>query len=374
MGTLFPFPYRTVAEISLRSLVKNLHTLRGISQKEIIPVVKADAYGHGMVAIARTLVHRGSCHTLAVATLEEAIELRKRIPAGVSILVLSGFLPHQIEAYSRYRLIPVIHSLFHLKNLAGRKHLPDIHLKVDTGMNRLGIPLDQMPEAIRCLEKLGIKLAGVASHFAESESTLSHFADEQLALFEGALRELQSRKLVNTDAKIHIANSGGILRQKLGITVAVRPGLALYGVSPNPRITHSDDLVPVLEWKTRVLGLKDIKRGETVGYGRTYKAKKRERIALLPIGYADGYPRLLSNLGEALIHGKRVPVRGRVSMDLTAIDVTTVPGIKEGALVTLIGGSGKTQLGAWEVANWAKTIPWEIFCGISPRVPRVYLD
>lgn len=374
MATLIPFPYRTVAEISVPSLIKNLVTLRSLSRCEVIPVVKADAYGHGMVPVAKALVQRASSHTLAVATLEEAIELRKRVPGIQTILVLSGFLPHQIDAYTRYRLIPIIHSLYHLRTLQGRKTLPELHLKIDTGMHRLGIPMKQLPEAIKVLEKLPVKLSGVASHFAESESALSAYTDQQLAEFETAVQELRGRRLVHTDAKIHIANSGGILRHKLGSSVAVRPGLSLYGVSPNPRLSHSNDLVPVLEWKTRVLCLKDIARGETVGYGRTYKAKRKEKIAILPIGYADGFPRLLSNAGEVLIQGKRAPIRGRVSMDMIAVDVTHLPGIKEGGLATLIGQSGKDRMTAWEIALWAQTIPYEIFCGISPRVPRVYLD
>lgn len=373
MGTLFQFPYRTVVEISVPSLMKNLYTLRSISQREIIPVIKADAYGHGMLPIGRALLKRGSCHTLAVATLEEAIDLRKHLPHGCVILVLSGFLPHQLDAYGKYRLVPVIHSLNHLRSLQGRKHLPEIHLKLDTGMHRLGLTEDQLGEAIKCLEKMEVKLAGVATHFAESESALSTFVDEQMESFDRMLSRLRDRRLVQTDAKIHVANSGGILRGKWGKSVAVRPGLALYGISPNPRLAHSNELLPILEWKTRILSIKDIRRNETVGYGRTYKAKRKEKIALLPIGYADGYPRLLSNRGEVLVGGKRVSVRGRVSMDLTAVDCTLTTA-KEGSLVTLIGGAGKDYVSVWELANWAETLPYEIFCGISGRVPRVYLE
>ncbi len=374
MATLIPFPYRTVAEISLPSLIKNLYTLRSLSRCEVIPVVKADAYGHGMVPVAKALVQRGSCHSLAVATLEEAMELRKKVSGVSNILVLSGFLPHQVDAYTRYRLIPIIHSLYHLKSLQGRKSLPELHLKVDTGMHRLGIPPDELPEAFKVLGKMQVKLSGIASHFAESESSLSAFTDQQLARFEEIVQEMRTRRILHTDAKIHIANSGGILRHKLGSSVAIRPGISLYGISPNPRLAHSSDLVPILEWKTRILCLREIGRGETVGYGRTYKAKRKEKIAVLPIGYADGYPRLLSNLGEVLIHGKRAPVRGRVSMDMITVDVTHVPNAKEGGLVTLIGEGGRDRLTSWEIATWAQTIPYEVFCGISPRVPRVYLD
>jgi len=373
MGTIFQFPYRTVVEISIPSLMKNLYTLRTISQREVIPVIKADAYGHGMLPIGRALLKRGSCHTLAVATLEEAIDLRKHLPHGLTILVLSGFFPHQLEAYTKYRLVPVLHTLNHLRSLLGRKQLPEFHLKLDTGMHRLGLTEDQIGEAIKLLEKMEVKLAGVETHLAESESALSTFADEQLEVFDRMLTQLRENRLVQTDAKIHVANSGGILRAKWGKSVAVRPGLSLYGISPNPRLARSSELIPILEWKTRIIAVKDLKRNDTVGYGRTYKAKRKEKIAILPIGYADGYPRLLSNVGEVLLAGKRVPVRGIVSMDLTAIDCTQIP-TKEGALVTLIGGTGKESLSIWELANWAQTLPYEVFCGISARVPRVYLD
>lgn len=374
MATVFNFPYRTVAEISIPALLKNLVTLRSVSRREIIPVVKADAYGHGLVPIAKALVTRGSCHTVSVATLEEAIELRKRIPYAISILVLSGFLPHQLEAYIKYRLTPVIHCLSHLKSLLHRKSLPEIHLKIDTGMHRLGIMPDELPEAIRTLERMEIKLSGLATHFAESENTISTFVDDQLSVFQECYNSLLEHRLIHTDAKVHVGNSGAILRGKLGPSVAVRPGLSLYGISPNPRLAHSDGLVPILSWKTRVLTLKSLSKSDPVGYGRTYHAKKKERIALIGIGYADGYPRLLSNEGKVLLGGKKVPVRGAVSMDLTSVDCTGLSQVKEGSLVTLIGGDNKNKITAWDIANWARTIPYEILCGISPRVPRIYLD
>jgi alanine racemase len=372
VGTIFQFPYRTVAEISLRALVKNLATLRARCKKEVIPVVKADAYGHGMLPIAKALVSSGCAEMLAVATLEEAIELRKKFPQSVSILVLSGFLPHQVDAYLRYHLVPVIHSLPHLKSLLGRTKLPSIHLKVDSGMNRLGILPEEVSEAARVLSKLNTKLDGLMTHFADSEVTTSPFIDQQIKLFETVYSDLREKKLLATDATIHTSNTGAIIRGKVSFSTAVRPGLGLYGILPNPRWQPDSDLTPVLEWRARILCLKSLKRGATVGYGRTYKANKKERIALLPIGYADGYPRLLSEHGEVLIHGRRLSVRGRVSMDLTAVDCSHVPGAREGMVVTLIGKDGKETISAWDVAQWAQTIPYEVLCGISSRVPRVY--
>ncbi|MBM4303812.1 MAG: alanine racemase [Deltaproteobacteria bacterium] len=374
MGTLFQFPYRTVAEVSIRSIIKNLVVLRSTSQKEIVPVVKADAYGHGLLPVAKALVSRGSCHSLCVATLEEAIELRKKIPYAISIWVLSGFLPHQLEAYLKYRLTPVIHSLNHLKSLINRPKLPDFHLKLDSGMHRLGLLPDEMPEAYLTLQKLGIKLSGFATHFAESENLVSKFVDKQIEIFHGVYQELLHRKLIQTDAKIHISNTGGILRNKLGLSYSVRPGLGLYGISPNPRLPHSEDLVPALTWKARVIATKNLKANDSVGYGRTYIAKKKEKIAIVAVGYADGVPRLLSSEGSVIVGGKKAAIRGRVSMDLIAIDCSHHSSVKEGSLVTLIGKEGKQSVTAWDIANWSRTIPYEILCGISPRVPRVYLD
>jgi alanine racemase len=363
-----------VAEISIPALIKNVATLRSLCKKEIIPVVKADAYGHGMVSVAKALVSKASCDMLAVATLEEAIELRKRLHSSVDILVLSGFLPHQIDAYLKYKLVPVIHSLNHLKSLLGRKNCPEIHLKFDTGMHRLGILEDELPEAMKVLSKLPVKLSGLMSHFAESEATTSSFSDQQISVFEQIHRELALKRFLNTDARIHISNSGGIFRSKLSISNAVRPGISLYGVTPNDRFANASSLVPVLTWKTRILSIKTIKRGDTVGYGRTYRAQKREKIAILPIGYADGYPRLLSNRGEVLIAGKRAAVRGRVSMDLTTVDCTGITGVREGMEVTLIGRNNKEFLSGWEIAHWANTIPYEVYCGLAARVPRIYLE
>ncbi len=374
MATVFNFPYRTVAEISLRAMLRNLHTLRGLSRKEIIPVIKANAYGHGLVPIAKALVKRGSCAMVAVATLEEAMEVREASPRGVSILVLSGFFPHQTDAYLKYKLTPMIHTLSHLKALQGRKELPDLHLKIDSGMHRLGISVKQVDEAIRTLERMPIKLSGLATHFADSEDLESHFVDQQTAVFEAAHEKLLTRRLLHTDARIHLSNSGGVLRSKGSIATAVRPGLALFGISPNDRLPHSKDLLPVMEWKTRVVSVKEIFRGETVGYNRTYTATKKEKIAILPVGYADGYPRALSNQSYVLINGKRSLVRGRVSMDMMAVDVTGQASLKEGQLVTLIGGQGRVSLTAVQLARLAGTMSYELLCGISDRVPRVYLD
>lgn len=373
MATLYQFPYRTVAEISLSSLIKNLVSLRMVSKREVIPVVKADAYGHGMLAVSKALVTRGSCHTLAVATLEEAIELRKKIPYAISIIVLSGFYPHQAEAYVKYRLIPFIHSLNHLKSLQLRKTLPDIHLKIDTGMHRLGILPHEVNDSVEILNRMGVKLSGLGTHFAESDKSTSSFTDHQIKVFEEVLSEFKLQKCLHTDAKIHCTNSAGILRGKFGSSIAIRPGLSLYGVSPNENLTGSDSLIPVLSWKARVVASKEIKKGDSVGYGRTYRAKKKEQISILSVGYADGLLRSLSNKGFVLLNGKRVPIRGRVSMDLTAVDSTGLE-VKDGAQVILIGKDKKNKIGALELAQWAGTIPYEIFCSLSNRVSRVYLD
>ncbi|MCB0403284.1 MAG: alanine racemase [Bdellovibrionales bacterium] len=374
MGKIFDFPYRTVAEINLQALVKNLVSLRSSCRKEVIPVVKADAYGHGMVPIAKVLLHRGCCEALAVATLEEAIELRNQFNRRFSILVLSGFLPHQVDAYYRYNLIPVIHSLPHLKSLLHRSQLPPVHLKLDSGMNRLGIKPNEMPDAIETLKKLPDKLAGFATHLADSEDTKSQFIDEQLSVFEHWCQELRSRRLLQTDARIHFANTGAVLRGKASFSTAVRPGIALYGISPNSSLEAGQQLVPILQWKTRILAIKALHEGDTVGYGRAYEAHEGERIALVSVGYADGYPRLASNRGHVLINGQKAPIRGLISMDLLAVDVTHVDGAREAGLVCLIGQDGKQRVSAWDIARWSETIPYEILCGLSKRVQKIYFD
>ncbi len=373
MGTVFPFPYRTVAEISLSAIIKNLYVLRNISGKEIIPIVKADAYGHGMVPVTRALIQRGGVSTIAVATLEEALELRKKTSKHSSIIVLSGFFPHQLDAYIRYNLIPMIHSLSHLKSLEGLSRLPNIHLKIDTGMHRLGIKTDEINEAIHTLKKIKIKLSGLATHFANSDEK-SSYIQKQIKTFETIYYEFKNQNLLNTDAKIHISNTGGILRRKLSISNAVRPGLGLFGISPNPEIVGSEELLPVLKWKTRILTIKKLNEGEKVGYGLTYKAQKDEKIAIIPVGYADGFCRSLSNIGHVIVCGKKAPIIGKISMDMATISINKIHGVKENIEVTIIGKDGKENNSAWNIAHWAKTIPYEILCGISPRVPRVYLD
>lgn len=374
MGKIFEFPYRTVAEVNLQALARNLFTLRSCSRKEIIPVVKADAYGHGMIPVAKVLLNRGCCEVLAVATLEEALELRAQFDRPFQILVLSGYLPHQLDAYYRHHLTPVIHTMSHLKTLVGRDKLPPLHLKIDTGMNRLGLKPEEIPEAMEALAKLPDKLAGLMTHFSDSEELGSTFVDEQLAIFDYWYRELRSRKLLATDARIHCSNSGGVLRDKTGPGTSVRPGLSLYGISPGPQLEGRQPLVPVLQWKTRILAFKNTNPGESVGYCRTYRSEKPERLAIIPVGYADGYPRLAGNRGYVLIGGKRAPVRGMVSMDLTAVDVTGLEDVREGSLVSLIGGDGNERITASEIASWAGTISYEILCGISRRVQRIYFD
>lgn len=337
---------------------------------EVIAVIKADAYGHGLVPVARALVHRGSAECLAVATLEEAIEIRKKL-SEVEILVLSSFFPHQIEAYLKHRVSVMVHSLTSLKSLMGQTRLPALHLKIDTGMNRLGIKCDEVSEAAKVLSRLPEKLAGLATHFAESERVSSRFTLEQIERFEGARSQLA--KWIASDARIHLANSGGILRGTLGPATAVRAGLSLFGLLPLPT-EDSADMSAVLEWKTRVLSLKVVNAGESIGYGRSYPATQKRQVAILPVGYADGLPRRMTNVGDVLIFGKRARIVGVISMDLTAVDVTNIPGVREGTTVTIIGTQGTETISAWEIARHSQTIAYEVLCGISSRVPRLYYE
>ncbi len=370
---VYPFPHRTTLEVSLSAIVKNAVTLRVLCQKELMPVVKDNAYGHGLVPVSRALYHQAGCLTFCVSNLEEGITLRKALPQNAKILVLSGFLPHQIEAYVAFHLTPVIHHLPYLKLFQSLRHRPDFHLKLDTGMSRLGITPQEFPEAISCLEKGGIKLSGLLTHLAESETLSSAFTDQQIKVFESQYEELHHRKLLQTDAQIHLANSAAILCRRTGrITNSARPGIALYGVSPNPLLLESDKLYPAIQWKTRVLSYKEIQRGDTVGYNRLYKANKKERIGFLPVGYGDGYPRIAASAGYALASGEKLPIRGAISMDLISVGISNLDKIPEGQTITLMGKSYDKEISCWDLAQWSHTIPYEIMTRLSLKIQRVY--
>ena len=367
-------PRPTWAEIDLRALTSNFQKVQehvGIGTR-IIAVIKANAYGHGAKEIACQLKELRAPH-LAVAILEEALELRS---AGIElpILLLNGYWPGQEEEVVRHGLTPAVVDLERVKAL-GRvaermQKKAYYHLKINTGMSRLGVDWEQVKFLMELsLQSSWVHCQGILTHLSSADEMESPETSRQLERFNKVVQDLRSRGI--RQGWIHAANSAAVLRWPASWYDAVRPGLILYGV--NPFNQGPIPLQPLLSLKTRLMNLRPIKKGTSVGYGCSYTALRDSVIGALPIGYADGYNRLLSNRASVLLHGQRVPVVGRVSMDLTVIDVTDVPSAQLGDEVVLIGSQGSEQIRANELAELCHTIPYEILTGISQRVPRVFL-
>ncbi|MBI5379443.1 MAG: alanine racemase [Nitrospirae bacterium] len=368
----------TVAEIDLSALSANLRLIRKRigPGREILAVVKADAYGHGAGAVSKQLMEEG-VERLGVATVEEGAELRE---AGITVptLLLGGLFPEDLEGAVAYDLTPVVYHSEILEPLSRvarhtGKRVP-VHVKVDTGMGRVGVPAEQAVPFIRqVVATEGIVLEGLMTHFADADLADKSFASRQLALFESLIRDLRGSGIAVPCC--HVANSAAVLDFPPAFFNCVRPGLLLYGCLPFPRrdVGADPEVRGVLRLNTRVLYVKEVPTGTPISYGRTFITRRPSRIATLPIGYADGYSRALSNRGEVLIRGKRVPVVGRVCMDLTMVDVTDAPEAGAGDEAVLIGRQGEARITAEEVAERAGTIPYEILCGIGRRVRRVYV-
>jgi alanine racemase len=373
-----PMSRPTVAEIDLDALRFNLAQLQAKTRgkADILAVVKANAYGHGAAEVARELESAGA-PLFGVATTEEGVELRRSV-RSLPILILGGIYPGEFGRVLDHKLSPVIFDLEVATALSaeakrsGRRI--SVHLKVDTGMNRLGIPWREWREALEFIRSAGnLLIEGLMSHLSVADSEEPDdraFTEEQTRRFQACLET--ARDLGIRPRYIHLANSAGTLRDLPGFNL-VRPGLMLYGLHPAPALRARIPLRPALRWKTAVLSVKRVCRGETVSYGRTYPCPKESLVAVLPVGYADGYSRRFSNRGEVLVRGKRAKIAGIVCMDLTMADVSEIPDIQPGEEVVLLGKQGSEEISAAELAGWAGTIPYEILCGIGKRVPRVYL-
>ncbi len=341
----------------------------------ILSMVKADAYGHGAVPVAQTLAAAGS-DALGVATVEEGIELRQS-HIKQPILVLAGAYVEQLDQFLKYKLTPVLHELETLKALDGkvqaRRTTLGIQLEVDTGMGRIGFPSAESDAWLPALGKLkAVKLAGVFSHFADAETANENYTERQLKNFQQVLDRLRRAGIVHSSS--HMSKSAALITVPAAHFAMVRPGLILYGMYPSPQIKKQISLKPVLSWRTRIIQLKRSPAGSSVGYGRTFVTKRNSLIATLPVGYADGYRRLLSNRAQVLVRGQRAPVVGRVSMDLTTVDVTDIRNVQQGDEVVLVGRQGNAEITADEMAAWANTISYEIFTSIGARVPRIHIN
>lgn len=363
----------TFAEISLTRLADNFRAVRACvgDGVEVMAVVKANAYGHGAEPVARALALAGA-NWFGVTGAGEAAELRR---AGIEqpILLLSGFWEGEEEAIVTLGLVPAIFSdeQLRLLNAEGERRatvLP-FHLKVNTGMTRLGLDPQEVAgflERVRACPH--VRLEGLMSHFASAEEPDETQSREQMAMFCGVREQLLAAGFQPRFS--HLANSAGLARFPESRANLVRPGLALYGYQPPAKRL---DLAPALSLHSRIMGVRAVKAGAAIGYGAGYVARQAARIAAVPAGYADGINRQLSNRGHALVRGRRAPIVGRVSMDLTLLDVTAIEAVSAGDPVVFIGRQGGLEVTAGDHALWAGTIPYEILCNIGHRVPRAHV-
>ncbi|MDP3041616.1 MAG: alanine racemase [Candidatus Omnitrophota bacterium] len=361
----------TWAEINLDYLEHNFKEVKSLLQPEtkVLVTVKADAYGHGLVEVAKRLVTCGIDY-LGVASIDEGIELRG---AGIKtpILLLGLILKKDINPLFTYQLIPTVCDRATAKALNARaavlKQRMPIHIKVDTGMGRIGVLHTEALELVVDIHKLkNITIQGIFTHFALADSDRK-FTVLQINLFDRLISKLKKRGIVIP--LVHAANSIGLINYKNSHFTMVRPGLVIYGLHPKEGLRIN--LKPVLSLKTRIVFIKQVPAGTGISYGRTYITKRPTRIVILPIGYGDGYPRNLSNLGMLLIGGRRFRISGRICMDQIMVDVGNFKP-KIGDEVVLIGRQGKQKVTAEELADLSGTISYEIVCGLGSRIPRVY--
>jgi len=374
----------TWAEVCLGNLQQNYRTVRdyvgdGVT---VCAVVKAYAYGHGAVECSKALEAEGATW-LAVTSLDEAIPLREE-GIATRILLMTGFWRGEEEEIVRLGLTPTVWEVGHIELLeraASRVGVAQhaIHLKLDSGMGRLGAAPEDLPMLIAALKSSPhLQLEGFATHLASSEVLDAPSVDEQLKVFEAGGRMLRDAGF--NPPLIHAANTSAVISHHESWNTMVRPGLALYGYHlPFERAGRTVSgkalklaVKPVLTWKTRILSLREMRAGQALGYGGTYVTKAPTRIAVLPVGYADGLNRGLSSGGRVIVREHYAPIVGRISMDLTLADVTGIPGVEVADEVVLLGSHDGLSVDAREHAELAHTIPYEILCAISKRVPRRY--
>ena len=362
-------------DVDLEALEHNVQVLRerigAVSGALSMAVVKADAYGHGAVGVSRVLEAAG-VEWLGVALLEEGAEIRR---AGVRlpILVLGTARPSKISLYRRYRLTPTVSSLAELALwrdwTAGQTAPQPIHLKVNTGMSRLGVQLEEVPAALEIIRRHPrLQLAGLLSHFAEADDLDSPRNALQQERFTGVLELLTEEE--RRSAMIHMANSAAALHRPGSRYDLVRLGLAIYGLDPVG--LPESGLHPAMSVRARIVQLREVPPGTPVSYGGRTVVQRRSRIAVVPVGYADGYAWRLTGKAEALVGERRVPIAGSVTMDMTLLDVTDT-GADLGDEVVLLGRQGDEEITAFELARHAGTISWEILCHLGLRLPRRYV-
>ena len=372
----------TWVEISLSRLRANFQRIKNLAgARKVMAVIKADAYGHGAVRVSTCLAECG-VDWFGVATVEEALELRA---AGIEqpILLLGGLYMSDPAHLIEYRLTPSISSTMRLDTYtkcARRYGRPiEFHLKVDSGLGRLGLPLDRVAPFVEHYRELeGLQLKGLFTHLASAEDLVASKTDEQGERFASAFAQLRGMQV--EPEWIHVSNSAALLTGRRFPENLVRIGALLYGycmpliVPPGQELPKVPQFEPVLTFKSRIVYMKDVPSGTPLGYSAAFYTRRNSRVATVPVGYADGLSHALSNRGFAIVRGRRARIVGSISMDLTLLDVTDIPGTNIADEVVLLGQSDHASITAIEIAQLLDTVPYEVLCSIGKRVPRIYVD
>lgn len=365
----------TIAEINLKAIRNNVRRLRErVQPAEVMAVVKADAYGHGAIPVAQTALAAGASQ-LAVALLEEGIELR-RAQIAAPILVFGGFFEKQIDSFIENDLHFTLYDL-RLAEIVSRRaqalgRVAQAHVKIDTGMGRVGLLLAEVIKVIPAMAKLPhLELIGLCTHFASSDSRDKTYAHRQLEQFNAIVQQLAQRDL--RFKYLHAANSGAILDLPQSHFNLVRPGVIMYGYYPSNETSESIPLEPAMTLRTEILHVKRVPAGTFISYNSTFQTHETTTIATLPIGYADGVPRRFSSNFEVLVRGRRCPLIGRVCMDQIMIDLGDMQDVHASEEVVLLGKQGDEEISIYEWCRRVETIPYEVTCGISKRVGRGYV-
>lgn len=366
----------THAEVDLSAIQYNIRQVanRVGPNVRILGVVKANAYGHGLVPVTKAVLDAGASY-IGVALVEEGIEVRQH--TNVPILVFSPPSDNSLETCVRFDLDATITSIetAHALNEVARsaKKKARVQIKVDTGMGRIGFLPEVALDAVRAVANLdSLEIVGIYSHFATSDESNKEFARKQLSTFSKLVKSCKEMGL--TQVLYHIANSGAILDMPGSHFDMVRPGIMTYGYYPSLETTESVDIKPALSLKSGVALIKTMRAGTSISYGRRYFTGKESRIAVIPVGYGDGFTRLLSGKASVIIRGKKYPVVGTITMDHIMVDVGSDYEVQPDDEVILLGTDGRNSITAWDLATKLGTIPYEILCMLNNRVPRIFVN
>lgn len=370
---------RAFAEINLDAILYNMKQMRQLLNKDtqIMGVIKTDGYGHGAVPIGKELEKLEYAWGYATATVEEA-EILRRNGLQKPILVLGATFPEQYRTMAELEIRVNVYSLEQAKCMeaaaAEMNKKIMVHIKIDTGLSRLGFQVTEKDadEIAQIAKMPHIIFEGIFTHFAKSDAEDKTMANQQLQAFDKMKKMLEERQI--EIPMIHCSNSAAIIDMPEANMSVVRAGITLYGLWPSDEVKKENiDLAPVMSLKSRIVFLKELEKGRTISYGATYETSQKQRIATIPVGYGDGYPRSLSNKGYVLIHGKRAYICGRICMDQFMVDVTDIPEAKEGDMVTLLGKDNGAEITMEELGDLSGRFNYEFACDLGKRIPRVYV-